>query len=248
VYETGQVKPGGVGNTSPLRRGIAPGAGRPCTTPTGIPNRRGDASRLEAMRRPHTVNRRARHSENRTASRKPARCPKRGWSNQVASGMPRPYDVESHPVPAGRARRPPASQIVGATHRRNRRTIIVANRTRNLGTQTGAILAMRRPHTVNRRARHSAKRAASRKPARCPKRGWSNQVASGMPRPYDVELHPVPVGRARRPPASQIAGATHRVWKRCVARTSSSTRRARHSENQATSRKLARCTKRGGSS
>jgi hypothetical protein len=55
VYETGQVKLDGVGNASPLRRGIAPGAGSPCATPTGIPNRRGDASRLEAMRRPHIV-------------------------------------------------------------------------------------------------------------------------------------------------------------------------------------------------
>jgi hypothetical protein len=65
----------------------------------------------------------------------------------MASGMPGPYNVESHPVPVGRARHPPVSQPVGATHRRNRRTITRAGRTRNLGAQTDATLAMRRPRT-----------------------------------------------------------------------------------------------------
>jgi hypothetical protein len=107
-------------------------------------------------------------------SRKLARCTKRGGSNQVASGMPRPYDVELHLGPVARARRPPASPIVGATHRRNRQTIVTVSRTRNPGTQTGAARAMRRPHTVNRRARHSENQATSRKLAQCTKRGRSN--------------------------------------------------------------------------
>jgi hypothetical protein len=73
VHETGLVELSGIGNTSPLQRGIAPGAGIPC--------------------------------------------------------------------PAGGA------PIVGATHRRNRRTIVMADRTRNPGTPIGAIRAMRRPRT-----------------------------------------------------------------------------------------------------
>jgi hypothetical protein len=100
---------------------------------------------------------------------------------------------------------------VGAMHRRNRRTIIVSNRTRNLGTPADANLAMRRPHAhINGRARHSENQATNRKPAQCTKQGWSNQVARGMPGPYNVESHPVPVGRARHPPVSQPVGATHR--------------------------------------